>query len=90
MRDLSLSTQMREVVIDAVTLPTSAETVLSTEEKAKSRAIIYAVALKALLPELKVFTSGEELLFAEWLDRLSQPNPELPAKAEYCDEIQST
>ena len=70
-RDLTLSVETREVVLDAVTLPATDTTPSFEEIDAQSRAVRHAVALRALLPEAKALTSGERALLSEWLDKLS-------------------
>ncbi len=70
-RDLSLSAQSREVVLDAVTLPLAAAT--SADANGQNSVISHAVALKALLPKTTKLTSNERALLSEWLGRLSQP-----------------
>lgn len=71
-RDLSLSVQTREVVLDAVTLP-EIDAAASLEVAAQSRAVRHAVALRALLPEVTALTPGERALLSEWLGRIGQP-----------------
>lgn len=72
MRDLSLSEQTREVVLDAVTLPATGTVAPLDEIAAQSRVVRHAVALKALLPEVTALTASEQALLSEWLGRLSR------------------
>ena len=72
-RDLILSVQSREAVLDAVTLPVDTDTTASLEVDAQHKAVRHAVALKALLPEITAFTPGERALLSEWLGRIGQP-----------------
>ncbi|XSG77374.1 TetR/AcrR family transcriptional regulator [Herpetosiphon llansteffanensis] len=69
-RDLALSTRVREAILTAITRPAEANT-LDATQNAISHLISTAVALKALLPNAHILTSGERALLSEWLDRLS-------------------
>jgi AcrR family transcriptional regulator len=69
-RDPALSTQVREALLDAVTVPLDA-----TAQGSRGRVSSRAVALSAVLPEVTTLTPGERSLLSEWLDRLSQPEP---------------
>lgn len=72
-RDLTLSVQSREAVLDAVTLPVDTDTTASLEVDARYKAVRYAVALKAFLPAVTALTPGEQALLSEWLEKISQP-----------------
>lgn len=78
-RDLALSTHVREAMLNAITLPAedggAALTPLAAQDS-QSRVTRRAVALKAVLPEVVTLTSGEQLLLSEWLDRLSRSSLE--------------
>ena len=80
-RDLTLSARMREVTLEAITVPTArardATTNASIKMTPQERIISHAVALKALLSETeigetKALSAAEETLLTEWLDRLSR------------------
>ena len=79
-RDLALSVRMREVTLAAITVPTTnrnATIRASSKPTLQERIVSHAVALKALLNETdlgetKPLSTGEEMLLAEWLDRLSR------------------
>lgn len=65
----TLSTHVREALLDAVTVPVD-----GTAHGSRGRVSSRAVALGAVLPEVTTLTPGERSLLSEWLDRLSQPN----------------
>lgn len=72
-RDLTLSEQTREVILDAITLSTDS-TNISAEESAARRVAHHAVSLKAsldFLDNVTTLSAGEKALLSEWLDRLS-------------------
>ena len=77
-RDLTLSTLMREAILDAVLMPLETITTVAattTAHVAHSRVAHRAVALKAVLPEATKLTRCEQGLLSEWLDTLSQTDP---------------
>ena len=80
-RDLTLSAQMREVTLKAITVPTARDRDATIGEHPKvtpqEKLISRAVALKALLSETeigetKALSAAEKMLLTEWLDRLSR------------------
>ncbi|MBM7844646.1 TetR/AcrR family transcriptional regulator [Herpetosiphon giganteus] len=68
-RDLALSNRVREAILTAITR--TVEPTLAEQPNQLSHMISMAVALKALLPNAHMLTSGERALLTEWLDRLS-------------------
>jgi AcrR family transcriptional regulator len=69
-RDIAVSTLMREAILAAVTMDTTASS--GAIAGAGSRRAAHAVALKAVLPEASAdFTPAEHGLLVEWLDRLT-------------------
>ncbi len=79
-RDLTLSARMREVTLEAMTVPAAnrdATIDVPPKTTPQERVISHAVALMALLSETKMneakaLSAAEEMLFTEWLDRLSR------------------
>ncbi len=69
-RDPTLSTRVREAILNAITRATDPNKIDETTNTT-SHIISMAVALKALLPNSYMLTSGERALLTEWLDRLS-------------------
>lgn len=68
-RDMALSDATREATLDAVLVP--AEAPVRGRATPPAQVANRAIALKALLPDATALTTGERLLLAEWLDRLS-------------------
>jgi AcrR family transcriptional regulator len=72
--DAHLSTQVREAILAAITVPGPSRRKHSPAEPA----IAHAVALDAALPSLRSdLTSAEQALLSEWLRRISAPGREL-------------
>ena len=74
-RDPQLSTAMREAVLTAITLPAASKSP-SKETPGSRRVAARAVALRAVVAEAPgAFSSAEQHLLGEWLDRLSRSDP---------------
>lgn len=66
-RDLALSSETREALLSAITLPTTAG-----DDSRGPRPAEHAVALRALLPEARsAFSHAELPLLEEWLERIA-------------------
>ena len=73
-RDARLSQDIREAVLDTITVAPSVNGVAG-ESPGENRVAARAVALRAVMAEAPdVLSSAEQLLLGEWLDRLSALN----------------
>jgi len=73
-RDTRLSETMREAILNAITVPASAETPNGSPDAppAADRVTVHAVALRALIAEApNALSPAERQLLNDWLDRLA-------------------
>ena len=73
-RDTQLSETVREAILAAITVPTSAGAPKRESDAASAaeRVAVHAVALRALLTEApSVLSTAEQQLLSDWLDRLA-------------------